>query len=555
MRKNSAFTLSETLIMVAIVGIIAIISVVSLRGLKPDKDAVLIRKAYNEIAKAVYALANDEELYPSATRTAALNNNWLASVMFRTMADTLKTDGDNKIDEISTPASPTMPANYTLWVWRVSGIISPNSGEVDSADKYTTNNISELRICTLGGTTLIECGATNPGKGTKVQLSGDVLNDEYCTAKNTIKNQYANIQAGETLTCGACIILTGSPNCTYEGDNTSASSKTTSASSKTTSSSWGTSSITEDTSSKTTSASSKTTSASSKTTSSSGGGFGDYSYSDYCKTNYYDNAAACSFCNSIPGGCGDEICVLRTNMSPVLCTDPACQNNFTDTKNGCIPFTNAHCEIVMPCYNGDEPASSMISSGGNSLQIGTGDIWKEVLSSDILSTSNVPVASSNNNPFGSSNANTTSFANLQLSPNAKSSVFTDTEVRNSTAYTSNNKFAYNFAKQFTLNGGNPDCEGNTCTFTTKDNMSWTVEDHFNDSGSGEKYALVKVDINGTAAPNSDNPTGKQKPDTFVFKIGAGGAISIYTADPANPTKGAIKAGQALSVRDPRAKNN
>ncbi len=66
-KKNNkrAFTLVETLIMVAVVGIIAVISVVSLKNMRPDKDAVLVRKVYSEISKAVTALANDVELYPS----------------------------------------------------------------------------------------------------------------------------------------------------------------------------------------------------------------------------------------------------------------------------------------------------------------------------------------------------------------------------------------------------------------------------------------------------------------------------------------------------------
>lgn len=72
MKKSTnlrAFTLVETLIMVGIVGIIAIISIVSLKNMRPDKDAVMLRKAYSETAKAVNTLINDDYLYPTTKLT------------------------------------------------------------------------------------------------------------------------------------------------------------------------------------------------------------------------------------------------------------------------------------------------------------------------------------------------------------------------------------------------------------------------------------------------------------------------------------------------------
>jgi len=61
-----AFTLTETLVMAAVIAIIAVISIVSLNGVRPDRDAMMVRKAFTELSKAVEALASDEELYPSA---------------------------------------------------------------------------------------------------------------------------------------------------------------------------------------------------------------------------------------------------------------------------------------------------------------------------------------------------------------------------------------------------------------------------------------------------------------------------------------------------------
>ena len=70
MRKNNAFTLTETLIMVAVIGVIAVISAVSFRNIQPDKDTVMLRKAYSDISKAVATLINDQELYPLSMASA-----------------------------------------------------------------------------------------------------------------------------------------------------------------------------------------------------------------------------------------------------------------------------------------------------------------------------------------------------------------------------------------------------------------------------------------------------------------------------------------------------
>ena len=66
--KNSklGFTLVETLVMMAIIGIIATVTVVSLKGMRPDKDKMMIKKAYSTIVQIVDALINDTELYPYA---------------------------------------------------------------------------------------------------------------------------------------------------------------------------------------------------------------------------------------------------------------------------------------------------------------------------------------------------------------------------------------------------------------------------------------------------------------------------------------------------------
>ncbi len=64
MKKSFAFTLTESLIMVAIVGVIATITMVSLSGLKPNKDKMLLQKAYRSTLSIVSELTNDTVAYP-----------------------------------------------------------------------------------------------------------------------------------------------------------------------------------------------------------------------------------------------------------------------------------------------------------------------------------------------------------------------------------------------------------------------------------------------------------------------------------------------------------
>ena len=61
---RKAFTLSESLIMMAIVGVIAVITLVSLSGLKPNKDKMLLQKAHRATLEAVAEIANDAVAYP-----------------------------------------------------------------------------------------------------------------------------------------------------------------------------------------------------------------------------------------------------------------------------------------------------------------------------------------------------------------------------------------------------------------------------------------------------------------------------------------------------------
>ena len=74
---RKAFTLSESLIMMAIVGVIAVITLVSLSGLKPNKDKMLLQKAHRATLEAVAEIANDSVAYPPLKTSDASYRQYL----------------------------------------------------------------------------------------------------------------------------------------------------------------------------------------------------------------------------------------------------------------------------------------------------------------------------------------------------------------------------------------------------------------------------------------------------------------------------------------------
>ena len=69
--KKIGFTLTEILVMVGVIGIIAVVTIVSLSGKRPDKDAIMLKKAYKSMSEVVAAVVNNEDLYPLVINEAA----------------------------------------------------------------------------------------------------------------------------------------------------------------------------------------------------------------------------------------------------------------------------------------------------------------------------------------------------------------------------------------------------------------------------------------------------------------------------------------------------
>ena len=57
--KKIGFTLTEILVMVGVIGIIAVVTIVSLSGKRPDKDAIMLKKAYKSMSEVVATVVNN----------------------------------------------------------------------------------------------------------------------------------------------------------------------------------------------------------------------------------------------------------------------------------------------------------------------------------------------------------------------------------------------------------------------------------------------------------------------------------------------------------------
>ena len=64
MAKRLGFTLTEALVMMAVVAGIAVMTFSSMSDIMPNKEKTLVRKAYKETVETVQTLINDKDLYP-----------------------------------------------------------------------------------------------------------------------------------------------------------------------------------------------------------------------------------------------------------------------------------------------------------------------------------------------------------------------------------------------------------------------------------------------------------------------------------------------------------
>ncbi|MBQ3310900.1 hypothetical protein IJG72_02360 [bacterium] len=175
MKKSFGFTLTETLIMVAVVSAIAVITFSSMSNLMPNKEAALVRKAYREIVEAVQTLLNDKDLYPNyvayileptLTSSFALESNDDTSGYNDTTSDITEIDSEvskptKTHEEVNKPSSEgfkdtkvyistTEYTKYNKFAINFARLITNNkiekSGDNNSICSFKTNDGVDWKI-------------------------------------------------------------------------------------------------------------------------------------------------------------------------------------------------------------------------------------------------------------------------------------------------------------------------------------------------------------------------------------------------------------------------
>lgn len=152
--SNKAFTLSESLIMMAIVGVIAVITMVSLSSLKPNKDKMLLQKAYSATLTAVAEITNDPVAYPPL-KSATLEPNILFKISKKISLassedpemynkpdlDLESASSSEKLPESGTPEdSNTDDSTSDVTLTKASVVLTDRSIPTRDTGKYTSTN-------------------------------------------------------------------------------------------------------------------------------------------------------------------------------------------------------------------------------------------------------------------------------------------------------------------------------------------------------------------------------------------------------------------------------
>lgn len=194
MNKMKAFTLTESLIMIAIVGVIATITMVSLAGLKPNKDKMLLQKAYKATMSAVAELTNDPVAYPPLK--SAMNQDVVFSLnkqktfaQLMCLTDKTRMNADGEIYyEAPTNCNHLYTAPTQLCKVKVDGTEDCDDTPLTFTITGTTtdNGGSNTNIEAIGGNTGVSVGGSNNN-------GGFVLPDVGTASTGKTGNSSANV--------------------------------------------------------------------------------------------------------------------------------------------------------------------------------------------------------------------------------------------------------------------------------------------------------------------------------------------------------------------------
>lgn len=153
-RNKSGFTLAETLITLGIIGVVAAITIPTIISFVPNKNKILLRKAYLTIEQTIPKMINDEVNYP-ANQTVIIGGHLYPRGFNYTTATTngtankfcyFFTDNLNTLGPITCPVSSSWTTAQQMAVtsdgmtWFYLGAVSGEAAAfpVDTSKYYTS---------------------------------------------------------------------------------------------------------------------------------------------------------------------------------------------------------------------------------------------------------------------------------------------------------------------------------------------------------------------------------------------------------------------------------
>ncbi len=177
MRK--AFTLSEALVTLAIIGVLAAILIPVIDNVRPDKDKVTYKKALYSMQSAV-SNAMDSTLYSMASNSAAYwkDENIQDSDFCMAVADALNTSG--RVDCISTSSylNPNFITTDGIRYWGLEGKFAGDTRTI-----YVDRGIGTKELKTIAA----KRGKNGDGTGLKIRVRYDGKID---TPESTAADNY-----------------------------------------------------------------------------------------------------------------------------------------------------------------------------------------------------------------------------------------------------------------------------------------------------------------------------------------------------------------------------
>lgn len=162
MAKIKAYTLSEVLVTIGILGVLAAMIIPAVTKTKPDVNKVMFKKAYSSIEKTVADMIGDSIAYPSTDTTGFANADTSGITGFPASTDKfcyLFSQRMNTVNTVNCPSTGgpgtftttdgivwtfTVPSTFTVGASNyynikidVNGTKAPNCGDTANSSGYT----------------------------------------------------------------------------------------------------------------------------------------------------------------------------------------------------------------------------------------------------------------------------------------------------------------------------------------------------------------------------------------------------------------------------------